>query len=430
MSDEPATVYDAIVVGGGPAGASAAGLLAQEGRSVLVLEREKFPRYHIGESLIPGVWPTLDRLGLREKLDAMGFTKKYGGSLVWGKGRPSWNFSFEDGGPYPYAYQVRRADFDALLLTHARTLGADVVEEAVVKEPLFTGERLDGVRYQLRGADRTLEARARIVVDASGQHRWLGRHFDLVEWHEDLRNIAVWAYYQGCGTLPGREAGNILIEHVPGGWLWFIPLSDGTTSIGYVTRTALLAASGESPEQLFTDRVEGSRGVADLMKSATRVSGHRTTKDWSYHLRRFHGPGWIAVGDAAAFVDPLLSTGVTLALRGGSTAATTVASLLDDPASADAVLKQYEQGYRRFLDGILDFVRAFYDQSKHREDYYDEAQQIFDPTAEMPAHVDFVTLVSGLIAGEFTDDMSAVTDHLAKLRERGATPPPFPGAPR
>ncbi|MFM9607283.1 NAD(P)/FAD-dependent oxidoreductase [Streptomyces niveiscabiei] len=421
MTDES---YDVIVVGGGPAGSATAALLAKEGRSVLVLEREKFPRYHIGESLIPGMWPTLDRLGLREKLAGLSFVRKYGGNLVWGRDLPMWSFSFADGGPYPYAYQVRRADFDALLLGHARELGARVLEEATVKEPLFDGDRMTGVRYQLRGAD-PVEARARYVVDASGQQRWLGRHFDMVQWHEDLRNIAVWAYYQGCGRYDGEQSGNILIEYRPGGWLWFIPLSDGTTSIGYVTPVALLGESKLAPEALFAQQTEGSREVRRMMEGAHRVSGFRTIRDWSYNCGSFQGPGWLAVGDAAAFVDPLLSTGVTLALRGGATAATAITRMLDDPASAEETGRRYEESYRRFLTGILDFVRVFYDQRKSRAEYYDDAQKILDRGGGLPANVDFVTLVSGLSDGGdfFETPPEDQWRLLEKLRERVGAPP-------
>lgn len=421
MTDES---YDVIVVGGGPAGSATAALLAKEGRSVLVLEREKFPRYHIGESLIPGVWPTLDRLGLREKLAGLSFVRKYGGNLVWGRDLPMWSFSFADGGPYPYAYQVRRADFDALLLGHARELGARVLEEATVKEPLFDGDRMTGVRYQLRGAD-PVEAQARYVVDASGQQRWLGRHFDMVQWHEDLRNIAVWAYYQGCGRYDGEQSGNILIEYRPGGWLWFIPLADGTTSIGYVTPVALLGESKLAPEALFAQQTEGSREVRRMMEGAHRVSGFRTIRDWSYNCGSFQGPGWLAVGDAAAFVDPLLSTGVTLALRGGATAASAITRMLDDPAGAEETGRRYEESYRRFLTGILDFVRVFYDQRKSRAEYYDDAQKILDRGQGLPANVDFVTLVSGLSDGGdfFETPPEDQWQLLEKLRERVGAPP-------
>jgi flavin-dependent dehydrogenase len=394
--NQAAEQFDVIVVGGGPAGSCSAGLLAQEGRRVLLLERDKFPRYHIGESLISGVWKTLDRLGVREQLDQLGFVRKYGASVLWGKDMEFWRFAFRTTGPYDYVHQVLRADFDALLLGRARELGARVIEDAVVKEAVLDGDRLVGVRYQIRGQDEVVEATAPLTLDCSGQQRWLGRQFDLVEWHEDLRNIAVWSYYQGCQRYEGELAGHTLIERTPDGWFWLIPMFHDTTSIGYVTPTAVMAGTGLPIEQLFETRLEQSSEVKRLMEGATKVSGYRTARDWSYTCTRFHGPGWALVGDAAAFIDPLLSTGVTLALRAARIVVKAAAVALDDPSREQEALAAYEDKCREFLNVILDFVRYFYNQALTREDYYRGAQEMIDPDKEAPPDFDFVKLVSGL----------------------------------
>ncbi|HEY2666437.1 MAG TPA: NAD(P)/FAD-dependent oxidoreductase [Actinomycetota bacterium] len=388
--------YDVIVVGGGPAGSCTAGLLAAEGRHVLLLEREKFPRYHIGESLITGVWPTLDRLGVRERLEGLGFVRKYGASVLWGRDEEFWGFKFRQAGPYEYVHQVPRAEFDAVLLSRARELGVRVIEDATAQAPLLEGDRVAGVRYRVRGADDEVEARATVTVDASGQQRWLGRQLQLVQWHEDLRNIAVWGYYQGCRRYEGERSGDTLIERLPGGWLWFIPLGHDTTSVGYVTPVALMTASGRSPQDLLAEAIADSAEVATMMHGATMVSSHRTIRDWSYACTRFHGPGWALVGDAAAFVDPLLSTGVALAVRGARFAALAIGRLLDDPAVEEEVLEAYERNSRTFLNYILEFVRFFYDQTKGREEYHAGAQEIIDPEKQAPPEFDFVKLVSGL----------------------------------
>jgi flavin-dependent dehydrogenase len=392
-------VFDVVVAGGGPGGAATAGLLAMRGHRVLVIEREKFPRYHIGESLITGALPALERLGLRERLDAMGFTRKYGGTLLWGRNQGTWGFRFSESALYEYAYQVRRADFDALLLGRARELGVQVIEEAQVKRAVVEGDRVVGVEYAEKGgAPRT--TRCQFLVDASGQSRLLGSQFDLVRWHDDLRNIAVWTYFQGCRLYGGTKAGDSVSENRPSGWFWFIPLADQTVSVGYVTPVAEYKASGKRPEQLFDEELAQTLEVKTLTSGARRVSGFRTIRDWSYTCERFHGPGWALVGDAAAFVDPLLSTGVTLALRGSDALADAIDAALTDPACEQEKLGRYEQRYRAFLDSVLDFVRFFYDRTKHKEEYWEKAQQSVDPQKLRPREVDFATMLSGLTGAD------------------------------
>lgn len=394
--------YDVIVVGGGPAGACTAGLLAQSGRSVLLLERDKFPRYHIGESLITGVWPTLDRLGVRAKAEGIGFVRKYGANVRWGNEEQMWGFQFRDTGTYEYAYQVRRAEFDAMLLGHARELGVMVLEDAPVREAIREGERMTGVRYQVRGEDSIRTAHAAITVDASGQQHWLGRELGLVQWHDDLRNIAIWAYYQGCQVWEGERAGYTLVENMAedGGWFWYIPVGQDTVSIGYVTPTAVMTATGLTPEDLFEQRLAASVNCKERVASARRVSGYRTARDWSYTCSAFQGPGWVLVGDAAAFVDPLLSTGVALAVRAARIAADAIDHVIDNPASEAAALRAYEDNCRVYLDTILEFVRYFYDATRTRFEYHHGAQQIIDPQRKEPPEFDFVQLVSGLAKDE------------------------------
>ncbi|PZG18718.1 NAD(P)/FAD-dependent oxidoreductase [Nonomuraea aridisoli] len=409
MEQTPDRTVDVVVIGAGPAGSSTAALLAEAGYQVLVIEREKFPRYHIGESLIPGCLPVVKDLGLTDRLEAMAFTKKYGGTLLWGKDEGTWEFRFADGTVYEYSYQVRRADFDSLLATRARELGAQVVEEATVKQVEFEGDRATGVAFTRKGKDEVERVKASIVVDASGQGRVLARQLGLVEWHEDLRNVAVWSYFQGHTLLEGNKAGDILIEHRPDGWFWFIPLSDGTVSVGYVTRTSDLKESGLTPEQLFAREREASVEIRKLMASAEEVSAYRTIRDWSYTCTDFHGPGWVLVGDAAAFIDPLFSTGVTLAMRGARSVSKAVEEALRRPESEAKVLDIYEARYREFLSSILAFVRFFYDKNKHKEEYWAEAQELIDPNQVQAPHEDFSTLLSGLadlITADFSLDIS------------------------
>ncbi|MUL41485.1 NAD(P)/FAD-dependent oxidoreductase [Streptomonospora sp. PA3] len=404
----PDRSVDVIVIGGGPAGSTTAAFLAEAGFSVVVLEREKFPRYHIGESLIPGCLPVVRDLGLWDRLADSQPTKKYGATLLWGEEDSTWGFRFADGTAFEYSYQVRRADFDSLLMTRARELGAQVIEEAVVKRVEFDGERATGVSFTRKGNDEVERLHSAMVVDASGQGRIMSRQLDLVEWHEDLRNIAVWNYYQGCDLLEGDKAGDVLIEHRPEGWFWFIPLNDGTVSIGYVTSTKAMKESGRSPEELFESERRSSQEVLRLMTKAEPVGAFRTARDWSYTSRRFHGPGWVLVGDAGAFVDPLFSTGVTLAMRGARSCSKAVEVALRNPEAQAEVLDVYEARYREFLRAVLDFVRFFYKTDKTREDYWAEAQDIIDPDKVQAPHEDFSTLLSGLadlISADFSLDI-------------------------
>ena len=388
--------FDVVVIGGGPGGSATAGLLAKQGHKVLVLEKEKFPRYHIGESLITGSMPTIEALGLRERLDGMGYVRKYGGSLLWGKNQGTWDFRFTEASEYEYTFQVRRADFDSVLLGRARELGALVIEEATVQEALFDGDRAVGVRYLRKGDTEPTEVGSKLLVDATGQSHLLARKFGLIDYHDDLRNLAVWAYFQGCRRYGGTRWGDTLTENRPDGWFWFIPLSDETVSVGYVTPIEEFKRSGKTLEELHASELAAADEITSLTEGATRVSGYRTIKDWSYTCNRFYGPGWALVGDAAAFIDPLLSTGVGLTLRGSLGLAETVDLALRNPDDEAALYDRYERNYRDFLGSLLEFVRFFYDRTKSKEDYWDAAQQSIDPRRLRPRKIDFARMLSGV----------------------------------
>ncbi|MFE0775024.1 NAD(P)/FAD-dependent oxidoreductase [Streptomyces sp. NPDC058861] len=387
--------YDVVVIGGGPAGATTAGLLAKRGHKVLVLDRERFPRYHVGESLIPAFMRPMEELGLTERMDERGFERKYGGSLVWGNNQVPWKFGFLKG-KYPYAFHTRRADLDALILDRARELGAHIIEDATVKEPVEEDGRVVGVRYALRGLDGVREVRAGLVVDASGQARVLSRRYTDVKWHDELRNVAVWTYYDNCERLEGDEYTNILIEGLEDGWFWAIPIDKGTISVGYVTRSATAGETGQSLEDLFHAERDRSTKLKHMLRNARQSAGFRTARDWSYHSDRFHGDGWVLVGDSAAFVDPLFSTGVALASMAGSTLAQIVDQIIKHPEIEAKALDRYATAYSGFFDEIREFVERFYDRTKYKEFYHSLAQEMIDPDHERKPADDFVTLISGL----------------------------------
>jgi flavin-dependent dehydrogenase len=388
--------YDVVVIGGGPAGATFAAQLARRGRKVLVIERDRFPRYHIGESLIPGFMRAMEELDLLDRMEARGFERKNGGTLVWGAQKIPWGFAFIEGGPYSYSYHVRRADLDAMILDRARELGADVIEEATVKDVVEEAGRTVGVRYVVRGSDVVREARAAFVADASGQARVVGRKHTTVHWHEDMRNVAVWTYFDKCGRLPGNEATNILIEGLPDGWFWGIPIDKATMSVGFVTASDNVADNERSLAALFNKRLAESTQLKDLLLGAHQSGGFRSARDWSYTCDRFCGPGWAMVGDAAAFVDPLFSTGVALATLAGTALASIVDQVLDHPRIEEEALNRYDTAYRAFFGEIREFVGKFYDRTKHKEFYWEQAQTIVDPGRVRAPREDFVQLVSGL----------------------------------
>lgn len=391
--------YDVIVIGGGPGGSTTAGLLAKAGRRVLLLEREKFPRYHVGESLVPGCMPVLEELGARHKIENGPFIRKYGTTLRWGSEREPWTIHFGEAGPWDYAFEVKRADYDHILLQHARELGALVVEEAHVHEAIFEEGRCVGVRYGMGKRGEKIEVRAPYVVDASGQGRVIARQEGALDWHEDLRNIAVWTYYQGGTQMIGPDRGNILTEYHEDGWVWVIPFADGTRSVGFVGPNDLFTESGQTPEEYFTSRLAVSGEAKRLLDGAQRISDYRVIKDWSCTADKFSGPGYVIVGDAAAFVDPLFSTGVMLAMKSASVAARAVGVMLDEPEREAEVLATFEKSYRDFFDTVISFVRYFYDARRNRTEYWTRAQDLIDPVQELEQRADFIRLVSGLAGG-------------------------------
>ncbi|MBP0452196.1 MULTISPECIES: NAD(P)/FAD-dependent oxidoreductase [unclassified Kitasatospora] len=387
--------YDVVVVGGGPTGSTSGALLAKAGHRVLILERERFPRYHIGESLVTGMTPLMEELGLVEELDAR-YQRKSGISLRWGKDPQPWRSDFSAAGStYDHAWHVTRSDFDELMLDNARKLGAEVREEAHVTEVLRDADgTVTGVVYTHAG--RTRQVDSRFVVDASGQNRTVARKLTETQWQEDLRNVAIWGYYDNYTPL--EDPNDILVEAIEGGgWMWGIPLSKTELSLGYVLSVEKLSEAtrqGLSQREVFAQGLEASI-MARTMVDAEASVELRTARDWSHLSDRFFGPGWAAVGDAAAFIDPLFSSGVWLGTSGAWLAARAIDVALTDPANEVHALERFEAVYRQLFSDILSYVRFFMDPNRLREEYMQRAQEITHVYTKS-SRVGFMALISGI----------------------------------
>jgi len=408
---------DVIVIGGGPAGSVAAGFLAQAGRRVVLFERERFPRYHIGESLLSATMPILDALGVMPAIESAGFVRKPGGTFVWGANAEPWSFFFaDDPGGRTHAFHVVRAEFDHLLLRHAAALGAEVREAHRVETVAFADGINRVVALDEHGA--TVEAAAPWVIDASGQQALLGRRDQLRQFDPFFKNLAVFSYFEGAERLAGPIEGNILSAAFADGWFWFIPLHDGTTSVGAVIDAARFAgeAAGD-PTPLYERLVASCAPVAARVAGARRTAPVRVIRDYSYCSSRFHGPGFLLAGDAACFIDPVFSTGVHLACLSGYLAARALESMHGElPAAVDAALADYDARYRAAFERYLRFLYFFYDHHADRDSYFWTARKILNPDLPLEARTAFVRLMSG--TGDLLGHDAALADELAARHAR------------
>lgn len=357
---------DVIVIGGGPSGAATATILAQRGYRVTVFERDHFPRFHIGESLIPYCYPTITRLGLLDKMKGSHFTKKYGVQFINEHGKLSEPFRFEQYDPHERSqtWQVLRSEFDQLLLNNARAHGVTVHEGARVMDVEMEGDRVVGVRVKCEG-EETKSVRASVVVDASGQSSLLIDRMNLREWDPDLKKAAIWSYFKGAKREPGLDAGGTIVIQTQGkkGWFWYIPLHDDMVSVGVVADHEYLFKNRDSkdPEAIFFEEVGRCLGVQPRIQDAEVCGEFRVLKEYSYKARQGGGNGWVLVGDAFGFLDPLYSSGVLLALTSAEMAGDAIADALDANDPSEARLRAWEPLHRKAMERMRHLVRAFYD---------------------------------------------------------------------
>ena len=387
---------DVIVIGGGPAGSAAATMLARKGWQVIVLEREQFPRDHVGESLLPASIPVLEELGALPAVENAGFLPKYGATMVWGSGDAPWSWYFKETSQrYPHSYQVWRPEFDKILLDNAKEQGVTVLEGHQVIEVIFDGDEAIGVEFTNSNGVPG-EAQCRFVVDASGQSTLLARHLETKKWDPFFQNLAVYAYFTGAKPLPEPDQNNIFIESYRYGWLWSIPLHTGRTSVGVVVDSKIgqEGIQQNGAKAFLEAQLAQSNHTKAMLADAQMDSEPNVVMDWSYTAEKLFGPGYIIAGDAACFVDPLFSSGVHLALMSGVLAAAYVTTALKEPTMAEAAGEVYQELYLKEYNQFREMARLFYSSNLSEESYFWEARRITNTDEYSPRH-SFIQAVAG-----------------------------------
>lgn len=401
--------YDVVIIGGGPAGTTAATFLAQQNHSCLVLDRADFPRYHVGESLIPHTYGTFDRLGLLPKLQASHFPQKHSVRFVGSSGTSSDPFYFSETikGEAAQTWQVDRAEFDQLCWDHAVEHGVTARKNVVVDEVRFDGDRAIGVRAIVDGGD-PIDIDARVVVDASGHSTIIGRQLDLLESVPGLNKAAIWSYYRGGKRLDGIDAGETTIFMLPDrGWFWYIPLPDDVISVGIVADPDTLLGGSKDYKEIFLREVERCAPLAARLKDAERQDPLIGVPRLAYRNRQTVGDGWVMIGDAAAFLDPIYSSGIFLAVASAELAAGCIHDALNNDDVSASRLGAFAPPLVAGIEVIRHLIHAFYDTSFSFRDFAET----------YPEHRS--ALINCLVGDVIEPDMTSFIAALNKV-----TPPP------
>lgn len=414
--------FDVVVAGGGPGGSTLAAIVAMRGHRVLVLESEQFPRYQIGESLLPPTVHGICRLtGCADEVARAGFTRKRGGTFKWGANPDPWTFSFSVAprmaGPTSFAYQVERMKFDRILLENARRVGAEVREKCTVTKVFDEDGRAAGLSYTDADGREHL-VRARYVVDASGHRSRIYRSVGgSRKYSEFFRNVALFGYFENGKRLPEPNSGNILSVAFDSGWFWYIPLSPTMTSLGAVVHRELANKIQGDPEGMLLKLIEECPLISDYLADARRITNGeygrvRVRKDYSYYHTTFWRPGLALIGDAACFVDPVFSSGVHLATYSALLAGRSINSALEGIVGEEAAFREFEARYRHEYGVFYEFLVSFYEMHVDEASYFWEARKI--TKSSQPELQAFVSLVGGVSSGEFhLGDSEAIASRLS-----------------
>ena len=357
--------FDVIVMGGGPAGSSVASMLAREGRQVILFEKEIFPRHHIGESLMTDTYWTFRRMGLLEKLRESPFVRKYSVQFANAGGKESRPFYFFEAVHHESAvtWQVTRAKFDELLINHAADSGATVHQGVLVKQVLFEGDRAVGVEVEMQDGSRE-QFFAKVIVDATGQMAMLSNKFRWRVRDPKLKKAVIYSYFKGAHREPDLNGGATLVlrtEHGSGGWFWYIPLEDGVTSVGIVANPDyLLHGRGQDLAKILQEEIEKCEPCRKRVGDAERVDKVYSILDYSYRSKHNSGNGFIIIGDAYGFLDPIYSSGVLLALKMAELATDAIHDAFNNNDFSAARLGQYQAKLDRGIESMRKLVYAFY----------------------------------------------------------------------
>ena len=404
--------YDAIVIGGGPAGSTAGALLAEKGRDVLILEKEKFPRYHVGESLMPYCWFTFERLGVIDKIKEMAWTEKHSVQFVGRNGKVSTPFYFFQHYDHPSSttWQVKRADFDLMLLDNAREKGASVLEETAVTEFLKDESgAIVGVKAASKDGEE-LEFNARVVLDGSGRDALYLRKTSSRKRDPYLNKIAIWTLFKGAKRDPGLDEGSTTVAYLDGkGWFWNIPMADDIVSSGIVAERDYLYRDTRDPKEIYEREIKNNPWIEDHLTPGEQFGEYWVTGEYSYRGEHCATDGCVLIGDAFAFLDPVFSSGVFLALKSAELAADATDKALkkEGPITA-ADYEAYGEILCASMETMRQVVYAFYDERFSFADLIKANMHLRGTLTDC--------LIGDLVDRDYTDLLEAMKD-FAKLPE-------------